>query len=143
VLDRFHAIVARMVFDFGETKHLKYWWHVVSESSAEPFFEAVPITDWIGRRPTPSFHRPFGHRFLLVSVTQHHPIAMVGEHGVEIVNTGEVVPKLGFADLHDQCGWRRIGISIGLKLAAAGRCFELPRIGWSSGALYVVWSHER
>src|SRR5207245_4349143 len=127
-LEGAHSIVLRVVLDLREAEHLEDRRHVHPEASAQTFLQAVPALDRILWRSPPRLDGALGRRLLLVGTPEEHPVAVLLQHRVQIVNGPEVVAQLRLAD--DAYDGGRIGIfgAIHLVIGRSTRRLQLPRL---------------
>src|SRR5207253_10688393 len=86
-----HPVVLRVVGQFGQAQRLEERRHVDAEPAAEALLETVPAAYRVARRAAPCLDRPVRRRFLLVRAAQRHPVTVLLEHRVEIVDRAQVV----------------------------------------------------
>jgi hypothetical protein len=140
-LDCSHMIIAGVVLDLRQAKCFEYGRHVGREPSSQTFLEAIPAADGIIGCAPPCFDGSFGCLFLLVGVAQRHPVPVVDQHGVEILDAREMVPELGLAHRDHQGRRVCLGISICLERAASRWSGQLPWVGWSASAYDIIVYH--
>ncbi len=98
-----HSIVLRIVLDLGQSHRFHHRWHVHAEAAAKTLLQAIPATHWILRRASPGFNCTFGRSLLLVRAAQQHPISVLLERSVKIIDAAEIVSKLSLANGHNEC----------------------------------------
>src|SRR5579862_1864987 len=84
-LNRSHPVVPRIVLDLRKAQHLQHRRDVHTEAPPQAFLQSVPSSDWILWGTSPGFDRAFGSVLLLVRAPERHPIAMLFEHFMEVV----------------------------------------------------------
>ena len=92
-----------------------------------PFFRPYqPLTGLVLERPQASTV-PSAAGFCSSALPSEHPVAVLRQHGVQIVDAAQVIAKLRLADLHDER--RRIGgvVPVRLVVGGPGRRLQLPR----------------
>ena len=99
---RSHLVSFRFMGDFGQAEGFHQGRDVHAETAAESFFETVPTAGRIGFGAAPGFDGSVFGGFLFVGTAEFHPVAMVGEHFVEIVEAVDVVVQNRFSDRADQ-----------------------------------------
>ena len=141
-LDRAHPVVAGVVLDLGQPERLHHRRHVHPEPTAQPLLESVPPADRVLGRASPGLHGAVGGRLLLVGAAQRHPIPVLREHRVQVVQAAEVVAELGLADLDDERRWIQRRVAERRELGAPRRCLQHPRVLARAVPLHAV-SHHR
>src|SRR5262249_46362016 len=124
-----HAVVPRLMFDFGQAEALQHGRNIVCEAPAQALLQAVPAADGILRVTRPSFDGARGRALLFVGAAERHPVRALDEHRVEIVETPQLITQLRLADLHDERGRIRLLVAVGGVFGSAARRLERPRIG--------------
>jgi len=115
-----HAVVAGVVLELGEPERLHQRWHVHREPPAQPLLQAVPAADGIGGVAPPGLDGPLLRRLLLVGATERHPVPVLGQHLVQVVQAAKLVAEPGLSDLAHEGRW--IG-----RLVAVHRVLRCPR----------------
>src|SRR2546423_740159 len=100
-----HSIVLRIVLDLGQSHRLHDRWDVHAEAAAQALLQPVPAANRILRRPRPGLDGSVGYRFLLVGAAERHPVTVLLEHLVQVVQPAQLIADLGLAHLDDK-GWR-------------------------------------
>ncbi len=98
-----HPIVRRVVFHLGQPKRLEHRRDVASEPTAQPLLDAVPTLHRVLRRSPPCLDGAVLGRLLFIRIAERHPVVVLAQHRVEIVDAAQVIAELGGADLHYQC----------------------------------------
>src|SRR5687767_1146110 len=132
--DRTHAVVLRVVLDLGEAEGLEDRGDVHAEAAAEAFLEAVPAADRVLGGAAPRFDGALGRGLLLVGAAEGHPVAVLLQHRVEVLDAAEVVAELGLADLADQRGRVEGLVAEDHEVRAAARGLQLPGFLARAGA---------
>jgi hypothetical protein len=116
------------VLDLGQAERLQHRRHVVAEATAKALLQPVPPADRVLGRAAPCLDGALCRGLLLVGVAERHPVAVLGEHRVEVLDAAQVVAQLGAADVDDQR--RRIGrlVAVGRVIGLARRRGQLPGI---------------
>src|ERR1700682_5937411 len=107
-----------------------------------PLLEAVPPADWILRRPAPCLNGALSRRLLLVGAAQRHPVAVLLEHGLEVLDGAKLITELGLAD--DADDRRRVETLVLVhqvfRRPAGSR--QLPRGLFCTGSLDALLGHS-
>src|SRR5436190_245981 len=77
-------------------QRFEQWRHVHSKAAAQALLHSVPAADRIPGRPSPRLHRSLCRRFLLVRAAERHPVTMLLEHRVQVVDRTQLIAELGF-----------------------------------------------
>lgn len=101
-LDRPHPIVPRVVLHLGEAERLEDWRDVVAEAAAKPLLQPVPAAHRVVLGTAPGLDGAGGRGLLLIRIAQGHPVALLLEPPVKVIDAREVVAELGLAHLHHQ-----------------------------------------
>src|SRR5215213_711972 len=127
-------VVLRVVRQLGEPEGLEEGWEVHPEPAAVALPEAVPPSDRIRSIAAPRLDRSGLRILLLVGGAEIHPVAVLLEHPVQVVDGTEVVLELGRADLADER--RRVCrlVPIHRVLRRPGRRLEDPRLRFRPAA---------
>ena len=110
-------------------------------SARGALLESVPTPTGLSTGSPPRFDRPVGGGLLLVGVAERHPVAVFGQHRVQVLDARQVVSQLGLADLHHERRRICVGVAIRLERAVARRRRQLPRIVGRSGSFYIINGH--
>jgi haloalkane dehalogenase len=94
------------------------------EAPAVTLAQAVPAADRVLRRPAPRLDGAGLRLLLLVGGAERHPVAVLAQHRVQVLDAARRVAQLGRPDLHDE----RVVLAVGGELGAAGRRPELPGV---------------
>src|SRR5437879_4103754 len=121
-----HPVVLRVVLHLGQPKRFEQRRHVHAKAAAQPFLHPVPAADRILGRPAPRLDRAFGRRLLLIRAAERHPVAVLLQHRVQVIDRAQLVAELGLA--HDADDRRRAGrlVPVHLVLRRPARSRELP-----------------
>jgi len=142
-LESSHPVVLRIVLDLGQSQRFHHWRHVHAEAATKTLLQAIPAANRILRRASPGFYRAFGRGLLLVRAAQRHPISVLPERRMKIVDAAEVVSKLGLADGHNECRRGQTFISVCGEFRCSWRRLQQPRISLCSFAFghdSTVWA---
>src|ERR1700729_727776 len=86
-----HAVVARLVGELGEVERFEQGWEIHAEPPAVTLAQAVPASNRVLGRTTPGLDRPVRRGLLLVGRAERHPVALLGEPTVQVVNGAQVI----------------------------------------------------
>ena len=100
-LNRAHAVVSRVVLDFGQAKRFQHGRYVHPKAPPQALLESIPSADRILWRPAPCLDGSFSRFFLLVGTAKRHPFAMLLEHFANVVDGAQVIMKHRLADRDD------------------------------------------
>src|SRR5438309_56836 len=89
----------RAMHAIGHAGRLEQRRQVDPKSAAQPLLHPVPAADRIGGAAAPRLDRPLGRGLLLVRPAERHPVAVLLEHRVEVLDAAELVAQLRAADL--------------------------------------------
>src|SRR5258706_11969778 len=127
-LDSPHPVVLRIVLELGQPERLEQRRHVDAEAAAQPLLGPVPAAHRVLLAAPPRLDRAVGRRLLLVGAAQRHPLALLLEHGVQILHGPPLVAQLRAADLAHKRG-RLLGVvAPHLVVGRAWRSLQLPGV---------------
>src|SRR4051812_35107980 len=102
MLERSHAVAARIVLYFGQTQRFHERRHVHTKPTAQALLGAIPAADRIFRIARPSLYATGFGRFLFVGASELHPVAVGFEHGVQVFYGPRQIAELRAPDYaHD------------------------------------------
>ena len=134
-ISRGRGCLRGIVLQFDEAERLQHRRHIVAEAAAEAFLEPVPAAHRVVGRTGPGFDRAVFGRLLLVGVAKVHPVAVLFQHRVEVLDGPQVIAELGTASDADE-RWRvRRRVAIDDQIARPRWCFQLPRVVFRTLAL--------
>src|SRR6201989_3017581 len=81
-----HAVVARIVLQLSEPEVLHDGRHVVRAATAQALLDPIPPADRVLGGARPCLDGSVRGGFLLVGAAERQPVAMLGEHRVEILD---------------------------------------------------------
>lgn len=93
LLHRPHAIVPGVVFNFGQPQQFHQRRHVHAKAPPQALLQPVPPAHGIVRGARPGFHRAGRGGLLLVGAAQRQPVAVLLQHGVEVVQAAQVIAQ--------------------------------------------------
>src|SRR3984893_1617028 len=117
-----HPVVLWVVLDLGFAQSLHQGRDVHAEAAAQALLQPVPTANRVLRRTAPRFNRAFGRRLLLVRASQRHPVAVLLEHCMQIVEAAEVVQEDRLSHGAHERRWFQRLVTVHLVLGRTARC---------------------
>src|SRR6185369_16200407 len=130
-----NSVVLRVVGQLNEAEGLHERRHVEAEPAAIALPESVPPSDRVRRVATPGLDGSGLRVPLLVRGAEVHPVAMLLQHRVEVVDRALVVLQDRRADLAEDRRWIGGVVDVHEVVGRAWWGLEDPRIRLRAGAL--------